>query len=104
MIIIKTQLGVANIHTSLFVLSEIYSFLDDMGTPIIEKIGFTRYTTHDVIFLLRCKVKTLNDKYSPDIVSQVNQTALEISHTISGSEQHKANRAFNIARYRCGVC
>ena len=104
MIIIKTQLGVANIHTSLFVLSEIYSFLDDMGTPIIEKIGFAKYTTHDVIFLLRCKVKTLNDKYSPDIVSQVNQTALEISCTISGSEQHKANRAFNVAKQRCGIC
>jgi len=102
MIIIKTQLGVANIHTSLFVLSEIYSFLDGMGMPIIEKIGFSKYTTHDVIFLLRCKVKTLNDKYSPDIVSQVNQTALEISYTISG--QHKANRAFNVAKQRCGVC
>ena len=38
MIIIKTQLGVANIHNTLFVLSEIYSFLDDMGIPIIEKI------------------------------------------------------------------
>jgi len=104
MIIIKTQLGVANIHTSLFVLSEIYSFLDSMGIPLIEKIGFAKYTTHDVIFLLRCKVKTLNDKYPPSIVSQVNDTALEISHTISGSEQYKANRAFHIARQRCGVC
>jgi len=104
MIIIKTQMGVANIHNTLFVLSEIYSFLDDMGTPIIEKIGFSKYTTHDVIFLLRCKVKTLSERYPPDIVSQVNQTALEISHTISGSEQYKANRAFHIARQRCGVC
>ena len=104
MIIIKTQLGVANIHTSLFVLSEIYSFLDNSGIPIIEKIGFAKYTTHDVIFLLRCKVKTLNDKYPPDIVSQVNQTALEISHTISGSARYKANRAFHIAKQRCGVC
>jgi len=104
MIIIKTQLGVANIHTSLFVLSEIYSFLDSTGIPLIEKIGFAKFTTHNVIFLLRCKVKTLNEKYSPDIVSQVNQTALEISCTISGSEQYKANRAFNIARQRCGVC
>ena len=104
MIIIKTQLGVANIHSTLFVLSEIYSFLDDTGASIIEKIGFTRYTTHDVIFLLRCKVKTLNDKYPPDIVSQVNQTALEISYTISGSDQYKANRAFNVAKQRCGVC
>lgn len=104
MIIIKTQLGVANIHSTLFVLSEIYSFLDDTGVSIIEKIGFTRYTTHDVIFLLRCKVKTLHDKYPPDIVSQVNDVSLEISHIISGSNQHKANRAFNVAKQRCGVC
>jgi len=104
MIIIKTQLGVTNIHNTLFVLSEIYSFLDSMGVPLIEKIGFSKYTTHDVIFLLRCKVKTLNEKYSPDIVSQVNQTALEISCTISGSEQYKANRAFNVAKQRCGIC
>jgi len=104
MIIIKTQLGVTNIHNTLFVLSEIYSFLDSTGTPIIEKIGFTKYTTHDVIFLLRCKIKTLNDHYPPDIVSQVNDTALEISHTISGSERYKANRAFHIAKQRCGVC
>ena len=79
-------------------------FLDNTGTPIIEKIGFAKYTTHDVTFLLRCKIKTLNDRYSPDIVSQVNDTALEISHTISGSERYKANRAFSIARQRCGVC
>jgi len=104
LIIIKTQLGVANIHNTLFVLSEIYSFLDDSGTPIIEKIGFTRYTTHDVVFLLRCKVKTLNDKYSPDIVSQVNYIALEMLCTISGSERYKANRAFHIAKQRCGIC
>ena len=104
LIIIKTQLGVTNIHNTLFVLSEIYSFLDSIGIPIIEKIGFTKYTTHDMTFLLRCKVKILNDKYPPEIVSQVNQTALEISHTISGSERYKANRAFHIAKQRCGVC
>jgi len=104
MIIIKTQLGVANIHNTLFVLSEIYSFLDDMGTPTIEKIGFAKYTTHDVIFLLRSKIKTLNDKYSSSIVSQVNDTALEILHNISGTDRYKANRAFHIARQRCGVC
>ncbi len=104
MIIIKTQLGVANIHSTLFALSEIYSFLDSMGVPIIEKIGFAKYTTHDVIFLLRCKVKTLHDHYSPDIVSQVNDTALEMLCTISGSERYKANRAFYIAKQRCGVC
>ncbi len=104
MIIIKTQLGVANIHSTLFVLSEIYSFLDSIGIPIIEKIGFTKYTTHDVIFLLRCKIKTLNDHYPPDIVSQVNDTALEMLCTISGSERYKANRAFHIAKQRCGVC
>lgn len=104
MIIVKTQLGVTNIHSTLFVLSEIYSFLDSTGIPIIEKIGFTRYTTHDVIFLLRCKVKTLNDKYPPDIVSQVNQTALEMLCMISGSERYKVNRAFHIAKQRCGVC
>jgi len=103
MIIIKTQLGVTNIHTSLFVLSEIYSFLDSIGIPIIEKIGFTKYTTHDAIFLLRCKVKTLNGHYSPDVVSQVNDTALEMLCTISGSERFKANRAFHIAKQRCGV-
>jgi len=84
LLIIKTQLGVTNIHNTLFVLSEIYSYLDSTGTPIIEKIGFAKYTIHDVTFLLRCKVKTLNDKYSPDIVSQVNDTALEMLCTISG--------------------
>ncbi len=104
MIIIKTQLGVANIHNTLFVLSEIYSFLDNMGIPLIEKIGFTKYTIHDVIFLLRSKIKTLNDYYPPDIVSQVNDTALEILCTIPGSEQQKANRAFHMAKQRCGVC
>jgi len=104
LIIIKTQLGVVNIHNTLFVLSEIYSFLDDSGIVIIEKIGFTKYTTHDVIFLLRCKVKTLNDHYPPDVVSQVNDMALEMLCTISGSEQQKAKRAFNMAMYRCGVC
>ena len=104
MIVVKTQMGITHIHNSLFVLSEIYSFLDDMGVPIIEKIGFTKFTTHDVMFLLRCKIKTLNDHYPPEIVSQVNQTALEMLCTISGSAQYKANRAFHIAKQRCGVC
>ena len=104
MIIIKTQMRVTNIHNTLFTLSDIYSFLDNMGIPIIEKIGFTKYTTHDAMFLLRCKIKTLNDNYTPEIVSQVNDTALEMLCTISGSERYKANRAFHIAKQRCGVC
>jgi len=104
LIVIKTQLRVTNIHNTLFALSEIYSFLDNIGIPIIEKIGFTKYTTHDVIFLLRCKIKTLNDHYSPDVVSQVNDTALEMLCMISGSERYKANRAFHIAKQRCGIC
>ena len=104
MIIIKIQLGVANIHTTLFVLSEIYSFLDDMGIPLIEKIGFTKYTTHDVIFLLRCKVKMLHDKYPPNIISHVNDTALEILHTINGTDEQRAKKSFDIAKQRCCVC
>jgi len=104
LIVIKTQLGVVNIHNTLFALSEIYSFLDDMGIPIIEKIGFAKYTTHDAIFLLRCKIKTLNYHYSPDVVSQVNDTALEMLCMISGSGRYKANRAFHIAKQRCGIC
>ncbi len=104
MIIIKTQLGVANIHNTLFVLSEIYSFLDNTGIPLIEKIGFTKYTTHDVIFLLRCKIKTLHDKYSPNIISHVNDTALEILHTINGSDKQRAKKSFDIAKQRCCVC
>ena len=97
-------MGVTHIHNSLFVLSEIYSFLDNTGVPIIEKIGFSKYTTHDVIFLLRSKIKTLNDNYPSSIVSQVNDAALEILHNIHGTERYKANRAFHIARQRCGVC
>jgi len=104
MIIIKTQMGVSNIHTSLFVLSEIYSFLDNMGTPIIEKIGFTRYTTHDVIFLLRCKVKTLHDEHPSEIVSQVNNTALELLQNIHGTNEQRVKKSFGIAKQRCGIC
>jgi len=104
LVIIKTQLGVVNIHNTLFVLSEIYSFLDSMGVPLIEKIGFTKYTTHDVIFLLRCKIKTLHDKNLSEIVSKVNHTALEILHTINGSDEQRAKKSFDIAKQRCGVC
>jgi len=104
MIIIKTQLGVANIHNTLFVLSEIYSYLDSTGVPIIEKIGFSKYGTHDVIFLLRCKVKILNDNYSSDIVSKINHTALKLLSNIHGTNEQRAKKSFDMAKQRCGVC
>jgi len=104
LIIIKTQLGVVNIHHTLDVLSEIYSYLDKSKIPIIEKIGFAKYTTHDVIFLLRCKVKTLNDNYSPNIVSQVNDVSLELLSNIHGTNQQRVKKSFDIAKQRCGIC
>jgi len=104
LIIIKTQLGVVNIHHILDVLSEIYSYLDDSKIPVIEKIGFAKYTAHDVIFLLRCKVKTLNDNYSPNIVSQVNDVSLELLSNIHGTNQQRAKKSFDIAKQMCGIC
>lgn len=104
LIIIKTQLGVTNIHSTLDVISEIYSYLDNNSIPIIEKIGFTKYTTHNVIFLLRCKIKTLHDNYSSEIVSQVNDVSLKLLHGMSGTNEQRAKKSFDIAKQRCGVC
>jgi len=104
LIIIKTQLGVVNIHNTLDVLAEIYSHLDSMGMPLIEKIGFTKYTTHDVIFLLHCKIKTLHDKYSHNAISQINDVSLELLPNIHGTNEQRVKKSFDMAKLRCGMC
>lgn len=102
--VIRSNLKVKNIYSTLSVIAEIYSFLDSTGTPTIVRLGFSQFTVHDSIFLLRSKIKTLNDKYPPRTVSYVNDVALSILPTISGSEEQRAKKCFNIAKLRCGLC
>lgn len=104
LIIIKTQLAVVNIHHTLDVLSEIHSYLDSTGMPIIEKIGFTKYIIHDVTFLLRCKVKTLHDNHSSNIISKVNDIALDFLPNMSGTNEQRVKKSFDMAKQRCGIC
>ena len=103
LLIIKTQLGAKNAPTPLSIISEISSYLDENGIPIIDKIGFSQFTTHDVIFSLRSKIKTLNTKYPPQIVSKINDIALSLIDSMDGTDEQKATKSIKIAKIRCGL-
>ncbi len=101
---VKFYLDVKHIHSSLNVLAEANSFLDENNLLIIEKIGFTNLATHNVNFLLCSKIKSLHDKYSSDVISKIETLSKKLSLTLSGSDDYIAKTAFNIAKHRCGIC
>lgn len=103
LLIIKAQLGKKNAPTPLNIISEINSYIDEDNIPIIEKIGFTQFTTHDVIFSLRSKIKKLHNHYSPKTVSQINKIALSLIDGIDGTDEQRATKSIKIAKLRCGV-
>jgi len=101
---VKFYLDVKHVHTSLNVISEVNSFLDDTGKPIIENIGFANLTSHNINFLLASKIKSMHDKYSVNVIAKVEELSKKISLTLSGADEQIAKTAFDIAKMRVGIC
>lgn len=100
---IQMVLNVKNVHSSLNVISEANSFLDD-GTPVLEKIGFSQLTDHNINFILRSKLKSLHASYPPSIVSDVEAICKNLIPTLTGSNDEIVKTAIKIAKKRCGIC
>lgn len=101
---IQMVLHVKNVHSSLNVISESNSFLDDNGEQIIQKIGFKDLTSHNINFMLRSKLKSLYNHYPEDIVSKVEIISKSLIPSMSGSNEKIVKDVIKIAKRRCGIC
>jgi len=93
---IQMNLGVKHYHNSLKVLCEANAFLDE-DIPVLNKIGFNNLTVHNMQFVLRSKLKILQEKYSPDDMAVIERYCKQIYPMISGTSEDIAKTTVKLA-------
>ncbi|MBA4717653.1 MAG: hypothetical protein HRO68_00485 [Nitrosopumilus sp.] len=101
--IIQTFLHVQNTPNSLKVISKSLSFLDEAGIPILQKIGFTEFLKNDYKFLLFSKLKSLEEKYPEEVITQMRKCCFELFPKMSDTPQ-SMKKVIKISMKRCGIC
>jgi len=100
---IQSCFNTKNSYSSLKVICEANAFLDDDNVPILDKIGFNVLTDHNMNFVLRSKLKSLQGEYSNEIIENVKKMCAEIAPSISGTEYDIAKITFKKAMEKCGL-
>lgn len=100
---IQMNLGVKHYHKSLKVICEANSFLDENKNSVLDKIGFNDLTTHNVQFVLRSKLKMLQEKYSPETMTVIEKYCKQIYPAMSGTSDEIAKITVKLALERCNL-
>ena len=98
-----------NLHTktpsnSLKVISKAFSFIDsNTQITLLEKIGFTDFiNTDESKFLLFSKLKSFEEKYPQEFITQIKNVCIEVLLQFPKDPQ-SVRKAIKIALMRCGL-
>ncbi len=97
-----------NFHTknplnSLKIISKAFSFIDKDGITVLEKVGFTNFiNTDESKFLLFSKLKSFEEKYPQEFITQIKNVCFEILLQFPKDPQ-SVRVAIKIALKRCGL-
>lgn len=101
--VVGVYLGARYVPTALGALMEASSFIDEAGELVVARIGFTDLANRAPSFLMNCEVRSLQERYPPEVAEKVGRVAREVCSSLGRNDERDARIAMMIAKRRCGV-